>query len=246
MWVFSILKFSFKRVPALLLVIALLVVQCVVSFGTTISFIATNSDVIHKNQIAISAWGSAATQLYALLLGPVIISVIIGSMSNRESFHKTETVLMTRRYLWYRSLLADTAVGLFVAIIISVSVSIGWLCGVLVSHVAVAPSVATVAIFNGANVLAVVSWALFVRGVYILIPSFALAFATTIMIAVVHIGIVIKFPQIANWDILLQISTAVGYPFASLPGRQFLVILVSLTTCEWWLIIVKERVWCAK
>ncbi|WP_126855244.1 hypothetical protein [Corynebacterium propinquum] len=60
------------------------------------SFIKTNGDVIHPEQLAESAWASAATQLYALFIGPVIVAILTGTLIKAE-FHSQMVDMLRSR-----------------------------------------------------------------------------------------------------------------------------------------------------
>ena len=202
-------------------------ITCVATI-TSMSFIKTNGDVIHPEQLAESAWASAATQLYALFIGPVIVAILTGTLIKAEFHSQMVDILRSRgQHAGYK--IAALIVSLAaLGVILSAASVAGWLIATTLSDVAPQFAATTIAVLALRNIIAVVAWGLICAAIYIKVGDISLGFAACLALTILSAVMLVKFARLATYNPLGAITSAVGYPFLDLSVGSWLILAASL------------------
>ena len=204
-----------------------MLITCVAVF-TSMSFIATNGDVIHPEQLAESTWASATTQLYALFIGPVIISILAGTLIKAEFYTRVVDMLRSRgKHAHYKMIALTVSLAAF-GTVLSVALVAGWIIASTLSNAYPEFAVPTIAVLALRNIIGVVAWGLISAAIYMKAGDFGLGFTTCLALTILNDVMLVKFARLAIYNPFGTITSAVGYPFLDLSVRSWSVLAVSL------------------
>ena len=188
----------------------------------------TSVDVIHPEQIAESAWASAATQIYALFIGPVIVAILAGTLVKAEFQTQVVDMLRARGKNASRKIVALIVSLVALGLVLSIALVVGWLIATSLSDVGPEFAATTVTVLALRNIVAVVAWGLICAAIYIKTGDFGIGFSTCLGLTMLSAVLLVKFARWATYNPLGVITSAVGYPFLDLSVGSWLVLAVSL------------------
>lgn len=199
-----------------------------VAYGTGYSFIGTNGDIIDPQQVAQSTWISASTQLYCLMLGPIIVSILAAGLAKAEIQGGAVQLYKSRGRFAQRKISALIVVfGVFGAAL-SITLLAGWFAAIGSHGVIFGNSFPTVGIFAFRNVLAVIAWGLICFAIYAWIRDIGVGFTVCLGIMLVGLGILVSSSKVAQYNPILPFAGAVGYPFPDYSLLSWLPLLIGL------------------
>ncbi|MBP3089073.1 hypothetical protein EML15_07940 [Corynebacterium sp. sy017] len=216
-----------KAKPRWAYVCAAIVLGMVAAF-TSVVFVHMNGDVIAPEQIAKSMWSSAGTQLYALVLGPVVVSILAGSLARAEVSDGVIELIRSRVGYTSRKIPAVIVALGVLGLVLSSGLVFGWCCAGIMSGVSLTQGFVSVGVLALRNVVGVIAWGLISFAIFVRVRDFGVGFALCLGLAMFGSVVLVKSAIVAMYNPLAPMPVAVGYPFPGYSVVTWIVLAVSL------------------